>query len=318
MVFGGTGKTELVNVVVREKAVVRFFDGGVLIAHAGPSFRAPDCHLKQWLTLMGHTVLTEWPVEHLRHLIRSELHDRKVLVIIDGAQRAADVAPYRLPGVWARYMVISNQRDLRFKLERRTCEAITVDPLGLEAGRRLFRRLLANMPETANLPSGRIDEVADRCGGLPLALELAAKAIARVGWDRLRVSMAAPQARLTALTLPRPEELHHSLLFTLLNGYYALPTRLQSRLLALGRIGSPVAHASPGISPGPAGHIWKTDPTAAEEALEELADASWLHIEANGDYAFRPFVAELLAVLGDHKSREKVLQRYLAVTEHRC
>ena len=52
--------------------------------------------------------------------------------------------------------------------------------------------------------------------------------------------------------------------------------------------------------------------------MEELADASWLHIEANGDYAFRPFVVELLAVLGDHKSREKALQHYLAVTEHRC
>ena len=66
-----------------------------------------------------------------------------------------------------------------------------------------------------------------------------------------------------------------------------------------------------------AGRIWKTDLTTAEETSEELTDASCLHIEANGDYAFRPFVAELLAVLGDHKSREKVLQRYLAVTEHR-
>ena len=85
----------------------------------------------------------------------------------------------------------------------------------------------------------------------------------------------------------------------------------------MGRIDSSVADASPGISPGPAGRIWKTDLTTAEETLGELTDASWLHIEANGDYAFRPFVAELLAVLGDHKSREKALQRYLAVTEHR-
>ena len=88
--------------------------------------------------------------------------------------------------------------------------------------------------------------------------------------------------------------------------------------LVLGRIDPSAAHASPGISPGPAGHIWKTDPTTAEETLKELTDASWLHIEANGDYAFRPFMAEILiAVLEDPKSREKVLQRYLAVTEHR-
>ena len=85
----------------------------------------------------------------------------------------------------------------------------------------------------------------------------------------------------------------------------------------MGRIDSSVADASPGISPGPAGRIWKTDLTTAEETLEELTDASWLHIEANGDYAFRPFVAELLIVLRDHKSREKALQCYLAVTEHR-
>ena len=70
----------------------------------------------------------------------------------------------------------------------------------------------------------------------------------------------------------------------------------------MGGIGPPLAHASPGISPAPAPY------------LEDRPDYSRRDV---GDYAFRPFVAELLAVLGDHKSREKALQRYLAVTEHR-
>ena len=93
--------------------------------------------------------------------------------------------------------------------------------------------------------------------------------------------------------------------------------------VTLGRIIVGRGTHRPSGRPGLAGHlawagrIWKTDPTTAEETLEELTDASWLHIEGNGDYAFRPFVAELLAVLGDHKSREKALQRYLTVTEHR-
>jgi hypothetical protein len=290
------GKTELVNVVGREEAIRRQFDGGILAARAGPGARPPSYYLRQWLTLMGHTLLTEIPIEHLRQRLQSELHGKQVLVIVDGPLHAAEVEPFRLPGVAARYVVISSRHDLRFKLGRETSEAISIEPLDQAAGRRLFKALLPKEPELFNVPAEWIDEAADGCGGLPLAIELAVKAVVRLGWERFRADMASPRTRLTTLSLPMPEELHHSLLLTLYGGYLALPAELQKRLAVLARFAPSEADGPRLISPTMVAQAWGTG-EGTEEVLDDLVDASWLHGTPDRGYALQPFVVELLMIM---------------------
>ena len=309
-VFWGMGKTELVNVAGREEAVRRRFDGGVLAARAGPGARLPGHYLRQWLTLMGHTLLTEIPIEHLRLRLQSELNGKQVLVIVDGPLRATEVEPFRLPGIAARYVVISPRRDLRFKLGRQTSEAIAVEPLDQAAGRRLFKALLPKEPDLFNVPAAWIDEAADSCGGLSLAIELAAKAVVRLGWERFRAGMASPRTRLATLSLPLPEELHHSLLLTLYAGYLALPADLQERLAALARFAASEAGRSRLVSHAMAARAWGTDQAAAEEMLEELMDTSWLSNTTGGEYVFQSFVLELVAMLDDPQAQRKTRQLY--------
>jgi hypothetical protein len=315
MVFWGMGKTELVNVVGREEAIRRQFDGGILAARVGPGARPPSYYLRQWLTLMGHTLLTEIPIEHLRQRLQSELHGKQALVIVDGPLHAAEVEPFRLPGVAARYVVISSRRDLRFKLERQTSEAIGVEPLDRAAGRRMFKALLPKEPDLFNVPATWIDEAADGCGGLPLAIELAAKAVVRVGWERFRAGMASPRKRLTVLSLPMPDELHHSLLLTLYAGYLALSAELQKRLAVLVRLAASEADGPHTISPAQAAQLWATDELAAEGVLEELTDTSWLRSTPGGDYALQPFASELMMLLADRQAQKEMLKSYSAVRE---
>ena len=315
-VFWGTGKTELVNMAGRDEAIRRRFDGGVLAARAGPGAYPPSHYLRQWLTLMGDTLLTEIPVEHLRQRLQSELHGKQTLVIVDGPLRAAEVEPFRLPGVAARYVVISPRRDLRFKLGRETSEAISVETLDQAAGRRLFKALLPKEPELFNVPAEWIDKAADGCGGLPLAIELAAKAVTRLGWEKFRAGMASSRTRLATLSLPMPEELHHSLTLTLYGGYLALPADLQKRLGALARFAASEADEPRHISLAMVAQAWGTD-EGIEEVLDDLADASWLYSSSDGGYAFQPFVLELLMMVSDLQARREMLKFYWAVRGYR-
>jgi hypothetical protein len=297
------GKSELVNVVGREESLRRRFDGGVLAARAGPGARPPSYYLSQWITLIGHTLLTEIPIEHLRQRLQLELHGKQVLVIVDGPLRAAEVEPFRLPGVAARYVAISSRRDLRFKLGRETSEAISVEPLDQAAGRRLFKALLPKEPELFNVPTAWIGEAADGCGGLPLAIEIAAKAVVRLGWERFRAGMASPRTRLTTLSLP----------LTVYDGYQALPIELQARLAALARFVASKASASRLISPATAAQAWETDQATAEEVLEELMDTSWLGNATGGEYGLQPFVPELVTLMDDFQAQGKMRQLYRTV-----
>jgi hypothetical protein len=304
------GKTEVVNVVGRAESVRRRFDGGVLAARAGPGAYPPGYYLRQWLTLMGHTLLTEIPVEHLRQRLQSELQGKQVLVIVDGPLRAAEVEPFRLPGVAAHYVVISPRRDLRFKLERETSEAISVEPLDQAAGRRLVKALLPKEPGLFNVPAAWIDEAADGCSGLPLAIELAAKAVVRLGWQRFRAGMASPQTRLATLSLPMPDELHQSLLLTLYAGYLALLADLQARLMTLARVVVYETNRPQLISAGMAAEVWGADEVTAAGTLEELVDTSWLRNATDSEYTFQPFVLELVAMLDDPQAQGKMWQLY--------
>ena len=128
-------------------------------------------------------------------MLRTAMAGRRALLVIDNARDVEQVRPL-LPGSDA-FVVVTSRNQLRGLVSRDGAQRVTVGPLPDEASRELLQTVVPDAPAEA------IDELADLCSHVPLALAVAAERVVRSadpGPTDLLVELRDEQSRLDALS----------------------------------------------------------------------------------------------------------------------
>lgn len=273
----GTGKTALATHVAHH-AAWRFPDGTLYADLRGtaPEPRDPADVLADWLLGLGEPAERIAPSLDARSArLRSLLHDRRILMLLDDARDAAQVRPL-LPAAETCAVLVTGRRRMadlvpgqRFELGQMP------DP---EA-----RALLESIVGSARLAAepAAAEEILAACAGLPLALRIAGSRLASrpawsVGW--LASRLADPRRLLDELTL----------------GDLSVRDGLRASFAQLPEAGPPVPPrhalrllagvASPDFSLAEAAALLGTSESAAGRLLDALIDVHLADEPAQGWY----------------------------------
>jgi DNA-binding SARP family transcriptional activator/tetratricopeptide (TPR) repeat protein len=234
-------------------------------------------------------------------LYRSMLAGRRMLVVLDNARDAEQVRPL-LPGSASTVTVVTS-RDQLTALVAAGARPVpltslsTVDAHALLSGRLGAARLAAE-PAAAGA-------VVAACGGLPLALGIAAARAVLTGFDLSAVAaeLADERGRLAVLAAGDPTTRVRAVLSW---SYRALPAGAARLFRLLG------AHPGPDVGTGAAAAVAGVDPAAARALLTELARASLVTEHRPGRWAMHDLLALYAAdLLGTGADRDAATRRLL-------
>lgn len=197
---GGVGKTALVIHWARQSRD-RYPDGQLFVDLRGygpgrpaSAFDAADVLLRG-MRVPGEDIPAD--EDGRLALLRSELADRRMLLVLDNARAADQVSPL-LPGGDST-VVVTSRSQLRGLASRVGARRVQVDPMpGDDAMTLLRRRVGGDDPETER----SLEELATLCGHLPVALVVAAERAGRDGVVRLEAvveSLRDEQERIAML-----------------------------------------------------------------------------------------------------------------------
>ncbi|MDP4503840.1 AfsR/SARP family transcriptional regulator [Nonomuraea turcica] len=301
--IGGVGKTTLA-VHVAHAADDLFPDGQLYADLQGytDEATAPESALGGFLRALGipPDVIPDGLAERSA-LFRSILADRRILVLLDNARDARQVAPL-LPGSPGCAAIVTSRGKLA---DLPSARLIDLDVLEPDEALSLFAAVAG--PERVAAEHGAAMDVVAACGFLPLAVRIvAARLAARPSWTvaSLVPRLADEQRRLDEM---RVGNLAVEATFAL--GYGQLdPAQARAfRLLSL--------PSGPGISAGAAAAVLGMSAFEAEEVLESLVDASLLEAPAPGRYRFHDllklFARRELAKSERPQARALALRRLL-------
>ncbi|MFD8685510.1 BTAD domain-containing putative transcriptional regulator [Streptomyces sp. NPDC059651] len=317
--MGGIGKTALA--VHAAHRLRHLFPDGILYADlrgfgAGEARGAGDL-LARFLSDLGavHGPLPE-ETDDRAATFRAALADRRVLLVLDNARDARQVAPL-LPGNGASAAIVTSRQTLA---PLPGADLLPLKPLGPAEQ----RDLLAELCDVARLrhePAAAADILA-ACGGLPLALRIAgARLAARRSWPltALAERLKGPSGRLRALSVGGA-----AVRSTLGMSYVALrdselPTeRAAARAFRL--LGLWPCHV---LSLEGAAALLGLAVDDAEDAVEVLVDAHLLESPQPGRYTFHDLLGEYAqecveaeeSPLDRHDARSRLLVWYAAAAE---
>jgi DNA-binding SARP family transcriptional activator/tetratricopeptide (TPR) repeat protein len=292
--MGGVGKTAL---AVRAAHLLRdeFPDGRLyadLRGFGAGGARHPSDLLARFLGDLGADCqpLPEDPDDRTV-LWRDALHGRRVLLVLDNAGDAAQVAPL-LPGDGDSAVVVTSRRTLA---DLPGTARLALKPLSAEEQRELLVTLCGAQRVAAE-PEAAAGVLA-ACGGLPLALRIAgARMAARPNWP-----LTALAERLDGPGLSRLHALSAGGLAvqeTFAMSYVAMrdsPADAdRAAACAFRLLGAWPGH---GFEPSAAAALLGRDSAhAAADVLEALVDAHLLETPRPGHYTFHDLVGEYAAV----------------------
>uniref|UniRef100_UPI001177944E ATP-binding protein n=1 Tax=Amycolatopsis kentuckyensis TaxID=218823 RepID=UPI001177944E len=281
---GGIGKTWLA-LAWAHRHLDRFPDGQLFVDLHGFSPAeepmAPAVALRGFLDALGADPGRIPPdLDGRAALYRSLVADRRMLVVLDNVATAEQVVPL-LPGSPACTVLITGRARLASLIDRHGARHVQLDVLSRQEARALLSARLgadrvAAEPET-------VDELAELCGGYPLALSITARDAA----TRPAARLAEIAAELRELGL---EMLDHDT-----DPAASLPAVLSWSLCRLPGTQRTV-FALLGITPGPdttlpaAAVLTGLSPARARKALCALEEASLLERRPHGRYAMHDLV----------------------------
>ncbi|WP_461119220.1 AfsR/SARP family transcriptional regulator [Saccharothrix stipae] len=305
--MAGIGKTALA-VHVAHRLADRYPDAQLFVdLHAHTADREPTgpaAALGVLLRSLGTPAERLPPgLEERAALWRAELAGRKAVLVLDDAVDSAQVRPLLPGGPGCRVLVTSRRRLADLEAAR----TVSLDVLPHADATALFTRVLGE--DRAEVEPGAVAEVVRQCGGLPLAIRIAAA--------RLRTRPAWTVAHLVERLRAGPvlAELatgDRSVAAALTLSYQALPPdrRRLFRLLGLHPGAEVDAHAAAAL-----GDIGVP---AADRLLEDLLDLHLLHQSAPGRYRFhdlvRAFTAQLSTDTADGDAAHADDDRHAALT----
>ncbi|GAA1279348.1 AfsR/SARP family transcriptional regulator [Saccharothrix xinjiangensis] len=180
--MGGLGKTALAVHWAHSRAA-DFPDGRLFANLRGFDHDTPPLAPEQALThLLGALGTSPERIpaalDQQVALYRSLLADRRALVVLDNAADVAQVRPL-LPSGPGNFVLVTGRNDLRGLLALNDAVLVRLDVLAPVEGLDLLRRILG--PERVDAETGASAELVEVCGGLPLALRVAAATMAAEG-----------------------------------------------------------------------------------------------------------------------------------------
>ncbi len=305
--MAGIGKTALA-VHAAHRLAERYPDGQLfcdLHAHTpGAEPIGPEAALELLLRMLG--IPAEAVPEGLAQrtaLWRAELSGRRVLVVLDNAETAAQVRPL-LPGTPDCLALVTSRRRLG-ALEG--ASVLSLDVLAPADALVLFGNVVG-VRRAAAEPDAAAEVVA-LCGYLPLAIRIAATRLAqRPSWtvaalaDRLR----AESGRLRQLTV---EDSGVGAAFALSYAHLDPAQQRMFRLLGV--------HPGADFDGYSAAALAQTSPERAESTMETLVDAHLLLCRTAGRYTFHDLLREYARELGRAERAEplaRLRDYYLAAT----
>ncbi|MEU6861201.1 BTAD domain-containing putative transcriptional regulator [Glycomyces sp. NPDC046736] len=235
--------------------------------------------------------------------LRTETAGRRMLVLLDNARSAEQVAPL-LPGGPGSLVIVTSRNRLGDLLARHGGVHLALAPLATEEAISLLKSLL-RLPRSAG--SAEIDQLARRCGCLPLALRIAAANLAHRpdGVSEYADRLATGDA-LAALQIGDSPEA--AVRATFERSYAAQPkeARRMFRMLGLAPVGS--------LSVDALGAVAGAEAAAAERAAAQLVDANMANRDALGRLTLHDLVRDYANGLVDpgDPPREEVLERLYA------
>lgn len=200
--LGGIGKSVLAAAVAHAPDVEAKFRDGTLWAVLG---QQPDIlsFLNNWIRELGDDYQPT-TVEPASKRLRTLLHDKKVLLVVDDVWHPSHVEPFRVGGIGCRLLVTTREATIpaaiRYDLDVMKPE----ESLALLTQKVLIEGQQGNQLNEAE--RNQALALADAVGYLPLALELAAAQIANgVAWADLLAALRAEVARLETFDIPTEE-----------------------------------------------------------------------------------------------------------------
>ncbi|MCS6774298.1 MAG: NB-ARC domain-containing protein [Anaerolineae bacterium] len=174
----GVGKTALLTHLAHHEVTHQRFPDGVLWADLSPQTHVLSV-LQSWGTALGlsQADLARLSVDEnmLGRMIQSALEDRRMLIVLNDAWSADRASKLLLGGPCCCHLVATRFADVALSLAPMHCAQ--VPPLTAEQGLMLIQTLA---PDTAHCEPEVISEIVAWCGGLPLALTLVGRYLARV------------------------------------------------------------------------------------------------------------------------------------------
>ena len=283
---GGMGKTTLA--LAAASAAARTFDGQVAFVNLAP-LRDPTQVVGAVSSALGLATLAADP---LRGLL-CHLRERRMLIVLDNCEHlievSAGVADALLSGASGVHLLVTSREPLRIQGEwvQRLASLAVPAPLALPTAQEalrvpsveLFVERARACVDTFEFTDADVPAVAEICralDGIPLALELAAAGVERLG---VRGVASHLGDRLSLLTRGRRTALpRHQTLRAALDWGYALLTPSEQSLLRClsifrGRFTAESARAVCGAA----------EPSAVDEDLFNLASKSFVVSDISGD-----------------------------------
>ncbi|MGG7575920.1 BTAD domain-containing putative transcriptional regulator [Streptomyces sirii] len=308
--LGGVGKTALA-VHVAQSVRAHFPDGQLYVdlQGTGPAPADSGAVLTHFLRALGvaESAVPDG-VEQKAALYRSLIADRGILVLLDNARDCAQVRPL-LPGAPACAVLVTTRgRTLALPGAHRVDVEVMQeeDALGL-LGATVGAERMAAEPDAAR-------ELVAACGGLPLAVRIAAARLA----SRPGRTMADLVARLTderRLDELRVGDLAVEAAFRA--DYEALGPDLAHAFRALALCGPPT------FCRGAAAAVLDTTEEEAEAAVEALVDAGLVELCGDDHYRYHDLVGLFARRLGERQdssgereaAQHRLLDRLLATVQ---
>ena len=245
-------------------------------------------------------------------LYRSLLAKRKVLVLLDNARDSDQVLPL-LPGSAASVVVVTSRKRLDGLVVRSGARVLPLETLPTETAIELLDR--AGVPGKSAAEPDAAAELAELCGGLPLALRIAAARLAANparGVSDLVHELADERTRLQGLDIDDDADTSVRRAFDI--SYRSLPPGHAETFRMLGLVPGQTftAHA--------AAALCGTDPASAQRRLRALALAH-LVTEPEPDRfgmhdLLRAYARELPAGGDDTEALRRLLRHYLCSAYH--
>ncbi|MDR7311673.1 DNA-binding SARP family transcriptional activator [Nocardioides luteus] len=301
----GVGKTAWTHVVAH-RLRDRYPDGQLYADLRGASSArtSPLVVVNRFLRALGvpsHRIGDD--VDESAALLRTQLADRRILIVLDNVADEAQVRPL-LPGSGASDAIITGRRALRGLA---TSVRVTLEPLTTAESLEMIATALPDDRGVAN-ESEEAKELARVCGHLPLALGLATARLAtRPAW---RMSDLVRRLRDNSQRLAQLRDGTTDIIASFQAGYEDLSSAAQ-RAFRLCSI-----HPGEDFDTRTACALTGEDDVTVETLLDELLDASMLLQYAPDRFRYHDLLllyAQQLVEADGHEDRDDALARLLVV-----
>jgi hypothetical protein len=285
--LGGIGKSVLAAALAHDPEIQRHFPDGVLWATLG---QQPDVLslLGGWVQNLGDYDFHPATVEATIARLRTLLHNRAALLVIDDVWDPAHAAPFKVGGPHCEMLITTRRANLADELG---ADLYQLDVMTPEQSLNLISARLGHpLVDAERVQALRLAEVV---GYLPLALELASARVRRgASWATLQDALEREIAQLETLEGPYRRRVMRPLLeasFNLsLTTLRAEDEEAWRSFVWLGILPEDVPVTAP-----MAAVLWETDEAEASEVLELLWNDALLlsippvHVEEQNWPAYR-------------------------------